>query len=765
MPVLAEFLHSSLIQTIVQISGTQHPVYLVGGALRDYLMGRNSHDLDFITTGSAKQLAKKIANTLNGSFFMLDDDMDAARVILKPNAESETVLDFCRIRNNHLEADLFARDFTINAMAVLLWEDDHLIDPTHGLEDLKNKIIHACSPESFNQDALRILRALRFSLDFGFHIDAETKKQLKSAIPLLSEISPERRRDEIFRMLDGKKPDQAIRLMDQIGVLPFVLPELSVLKGVQQTAPHISEVWDHTLATVRATDNLLNILAAGYQEEKTSELVMGEATLLLGRYRDALRQYFSQRSSTGRSNRAILLLAAAYHDVGKPGAYQKNSDGKITFYGHEKTGKEIAIQRGQALCLSSDETKHLGVIIGHHMEIHFLAKEKKELTRRQIYRFFKRVGEEGLDICLLSLADCLATYGPTLPQNVWMTELQICRQLLEAWWEKPEEMVRPIRWYNGNEIQQLLNIQPGPNVGKALLALEEAQAEGLIGSRKEAAEYLHYWQRKSNQTARKDISMDQKQVTLHYEEQGTGIPLILVHGFPLDHTIWLPVANKLQKETRVIMPDLRGFGRSPVPSGTGSMRAMADDLLFLMDHLGIQKAMLAGHSMGGYVCLAFALAYPHRINGLALVASQASADKPEKRQARLVQAEEVQRKGIQTMAEAMALKLTNRPEIQTDLLKLMLQTDKKGWIAALHGMAEREDFSDRLPLIKVPTLVIAGMQDVLIPFEKAQEMADQLPSGWLEGIQNAGHMPMMEEPEGVAQALDELIQRLKDVNG
>jgi pimeloyl-ACP methyl ester carboxylesterase len=145
-----------------------------------------------------------------------------------------------------------------------------------------------------------------------------------------------------------------------------------------------------------------------------------------------------------------------------------------------------------------------------------------------------------------------------------------------------------------------------------------------------------------------------------------------------------------------------------------------------------------------------------------LVASQASADKPEKRQARLVQAEEVQRKGIQTMAEAMALKLTNRPEIQTDLLKLMLQTDKKGWIAALHGMAEREDFSDRLPVIKVPTLVVAGRQDVLIPFEKAQEMADQLSTGWLEGIEKAGHMPMLEEPEEVALAMDELIQRVKD---
>ncbi len=248
-------------------------------------------------------------------------------------------------------------------------------------------------------------------------------------------------------------------------------------------------------------------------------------------------------------------------------------------------------------------------------------------------------------------------------------------------------------------------------------------------------------------------------VELYHEEFGQGTPVIFLHGFPFDHTLWQPLVPLLQKEARLLLPDLRGAGQSPVPEGVYSMRDMAEDVVRLMDRLGIEKAVLVGHSMGGYISLAFAHAYLSRLSGLALVSTQSAADLSEKRQSRLKSAASVKRYGIKKLVEGMLLKLTTREAVIPGLRTMMMRSAPVAVVGALKGMAERADMTDALAQIAVPSVVIAGTDDQIIPLEQARTMAQLLPMSWGVEIAGTGHVPMLEEPQQVAEALRPLLQR------
>lgn len=251
--------------------------------------------------------------------------------------------------------------------------------------------------------------------------------------------------------------------------------------------------------------------------------------------------------------------------------------------------------------------------------------------------------------------------------------------------------------------------------------------------------------------------MDLKPVDLFYEEIGQGMPVLLVHGYPLDHTIWISVAEGLKDEARFIMPDLRGFGESPETNDVYTMRLLAEDLRALIDRLGLERVILVGHSMGGYAALAFAHAYPSYLSGLGLVATQADADSPERRQARLVTAREVKRRGVAYVARGMQEKLTHDAVIQKQLYEIMLKNRTASVINSLKGMAERPDANPWLAAIKVPAVVLAGAQDQLIQMQRSRTMAQMLSKGWLVEIPDAGHMPMLESPDMVIESLKQLI--------
>lgn len=252
-------------------------------------------------------------------------------------------------------------------------------------------------------------------------------------------------------------------------------------------------------------------------------------------------------------------------------------------------------------------------------------------------------------------------------------------------------------------------------------------------------------------------------IDLFHEDIGSGSPILLVHGYPLNHEIWKQVALILREKARVIMPDLRGMGKSPATPGAYSMHLLAEDLLCLMDLMRIDKTILAGHSMGGYVCLEFARVFPDRVSGIALVASQAVPDSPDRRQARYVSIRDVERNGIGPVVEAMLPKLTDRQDLKEVLTNIMSDSSKLGVMGCLGGMAERQDAREWIPDIKIPALVIAGKNDKIISMDNAKEMAALFTDGKLEILQASGHMPMMEQPEETAKALLSFLGRVKQV--
>ncbi|MDO9301413.1 MAG: alpha/beta hydrolase [Anaerolineales bacterium] len=242
-------------------------------------------------------------------------------------------------------------------------------------------------------------------------------------------------------------------------------------------------------------------------------------------------------------------------------------------------------------------------------------------------------------------------------------------------------------------------------------------------------------------------------ITLAYEQLGNGKPLMLIHGFPLDHTTWNETASLLENNFDLILPDLRGFGQTTTVETPYTMSDMADDLARLLDHLKIEKITLAGHSMGGYVALAFAKKYPQRVSGLGLVSSQAAADSTEGKDRRYQTAADVAQKGVGVVAEAMTPKLSADARVQAFVRVLMEKQTPSAVIGALKAMAEREDLMSHLSSVTFPVLLIHGNADVLIPIERAKEIKAVLPSARFVELHGAGHMPMMEFAKETAEGL------------
>ena len=242
-------------------------------------------------------------------------------------------------------------------------------------------------------------------------------------------------------------------------------------------------------------------------------------------------------------------------------------------------------------------------------------------------------------------------------------------------------------------------------------------------------------------------------VRIAYTRRGKGPPLVLVHGYPLDRSIWNPVASMLEGEFDVITPDLRGFGDSEVRDAGRAIVAYAADVAGLTDRLGATRAFVAGHSMGGYVALALLRQYPERLMGLALVASQMMPDSPDRRQGRYAAAREVLEKGVGPVVEAMAPKLTGDEGVQAAVRAVISRQRPAGLASALEAMAERPDSTDVVSRFQMPMVVVHGEADALIPVERAREMKAALPSAHYVELAGAGHMPMMEDPGGVSAAL------------
>jgi tRNA nucleotidyltransferase/poly(A) polymerase len=458
--------------------------YLVGGAVRDALLGRPVHDIDIALPGDGVAAARRVAHALGGACYPLDAERGVGRVITARGASRFTI-DFAALRGGDISADLAGRDFTINAIAIPLHHWDQPLDPMAGAADLLRRQIRACSGSSIEEDPVRSIRAVRLAAQLEFQMEPATREQVRAGAPGLARVSAERIRDEFFRILSGRKTAAAIRVSHALGLLGFIVPETIGMENIPQTAPHFFNGWDQTTLALEKLEVLVNGFTNVPNTNFGNDLSLGLARVQLGRFHGAIAERLARPLADDRALRGLLFFAALLHDIGKSGCHAEETSQSPDFPGHEQRGADAALQRAIALRLSNEETAFVVALIRHQQRPRLLP-QTEPVTRRSIFRYFRATGPAGFETCLLALADTMATYGPTLPLEIWQGLVQTVRTLWEGYFEHASEMVYPIPLLTGNDLIRDYQMTPGPAIGELLDALREAQAAGEVQTREGA---------------------------------------------------------------------------------------------------------------------------------------------------------------------------------------------------------------------------------------------------------------------------------------
>jgi putative nucleotidyltransferase with HDIG domain len=485
---------------------------IVGGAVRDMLLGRSVHDWDFAVECDGLRLARAVADRLDAAFFPLDEERDTGRVVVYNADGTRTFLDFALRRGDDWCADLEARDFTVNAMA---WPLDGLgesLDPFGGQRDLDARLVRAVTERSLRDDPARAMRAVRLAGELGFEIEPQTVEWIRRDAALLVNVSAERVRDELGKLLVQPDSLAGIQRMDDLGLLAQVLPEVAALRDVEQSRPHHWPVLEHTLFVLGVLERSV---ATGItptptlplQGEESSpfsptgrrvrdegqamsapEFVWSDMAQTLADFRSPLAAHLAQPLSDERTALVALKLATLLHDCAKPQTRTVDADGHTHFYDHENIGASVAAERARALRFSNAEVERVRVIIANHMRPQQLADADAiaGVTRRAAYRFFRDTGEAGVDVLLLALADHIATHGPDIQPERWARRIQTVRTLLSEYWARLAKDVTPTPLVTGNDLMAELGLPPGKRIGELLEAIREAQAAGEIATREDA---------------------------------------------------------------------------------------------------------------------------------------------------------------------------------------------------------------------------------------------------------------------------------------
>ena len=448
----------------------------MGGFLRDALLGRPTKDLDVTVRGDAMEAARRLADEMGGSYVVLDQPHQIARVVLQ--SDGEWRIDLASLQGNR-EQDLARRDFTIDAMSTPLsslleegWTEC-LLDPFDGRRDVSNGVIRAIGDGIFQEDAIRLLRAVRLGASLGFDIEGETVRLIQRDVALLDKVSAERVRDEFLAILASREAVEHVYLLDKLGLLCRVLPELEEGRGVSQPKEHYWTVLEHNIESVRMAEGLLT-------RSLKPDWVLEEVP-----WDNKLEGHFAETISDGHTRGTLLKLTALLHDVAKPATKMVTPEGRTRFFGHPEQGAETARKALSRLRLSRRGREMVATQVEHHLRPSQLSQKGEIPTQRAVYRFFRSLGDAAIETLYLGMADYLAARGPQIEREEWEDYTKVIRYALETGLHQEEEVSSP-RLVDGYEVMDALGLKPGPMLGKVLNMVEEAQATGEIGSRKEA---------------------------------------------------------------------------------------------------------------------------------------------------------------------------------------------------------------------------------------------------------------------------------------
>ena len=458
--------------------------YLVGGIVRDRFLGRGSEaDIDVALEGDALAAGQDLAAELGASLVPLSVPRGILRVVVPGESgvagteQKGRTIDLSGFTGG-IESDLTRRDFTANAMAVPLarWYDEDfgasVVDPYGGKTDSARKRLRALSPNVFQDDPGRLLRAVRLSGELGFLIEPETVRLLAGNAALLPTVASDRVREEFLKILAQDGAWARIEVLDRLGLLEYVIPELMAAKGVEQPRMHYWDVWGHSLHTVEAAEGV----TGGHQNSPVFSCVPWTAES---------EAYFSEVVCDGHTRRTVLKLAALFHDIAKPQTKTVEADGRTRFFGHSEQGAIVAEDRLRQLRLSSRGVSMVSRMVEHHLRPTGMSSDGEWPTDRAVYRYYRDVGDVALDTLYLCLADYLGAKGPELSHPEWLNHARMISHVLHTGTQKPVSATSP-RLVNGHDLMSCFRLPPGPQIGSLLSLIEEAHAAGEIETREQA---------------------------------------------------------------------------------------------------------------------------------------------------------------------------------------------------------------------------------------------------------------------------------------
>lgn len=452
--------------------------YIAGGPVRDWLLGKESHDLDITLPAGSFECGRELSRQLKGAFVPLDEKEDVARVVWQGYN-----IDFSAFREGaaSIEADLLKRDFSVNALAVPFEPERfategiqpglEVIDPAGGIVDLRAGVIRCTSAAVFENDPLRMLRAYRFMAGLGFAIDPATEESISAQAENILRAAPERLAYELELIMVSDRAAEAIGRMYENGLLGRLFPELLQGVGVQQPDSHHLDVFEHGLATLEKM---------AVVQEQPEKYFPGHGRVL--------RQYLD------RDRKLWLRWAALFHDLGKPGTFKIREEkaGRITFYNHDGFGAHMFEGIAARFKWSRKDTMQVGRFIARHMWPFHLnnARRRTGLTARAFLRLAKTMGEELPGLFLLAMADSLAGRGAGKPPAMEMELAGLYAEAARAYEEKIRPVLETPRLIDGNDLMQRFGLRPGPGFREIFNGLEKARVAGKVANRDQALKWV-----------------------------------------------------------------------------------------------------------------------------------------------------------------------------------------------------------------------------------------------------------------------------------
>jgi tRNA nucleotidyltransferase/poly(A) polymerase len=444
------------------------PAWIVGGAVRDAVLGRGVSDLDLAVAGDPGAAARAIAKAIGEHAFELSAEFGTWRVVAPGHGWQ---IDVTAMRGDGIESDLAERDFTIGAVAVPLAGGEP-IDPYAGLTDLAEKRLRAVGETSFAADPLRLLRAARLAAEMDMEIEPRTVALARAAACRAADPAGERQLAELRQLIGGPDPLRGLVLLAELELTPVVLPEVAELRGVEQGPNHHLDVYDHTIAVL----------------EHTLE-VEGDLERFAGDRAAEVEALLDEPLADEMTRRTALRFGALFPELAKPQT-KAERDGIGGFRGPDQVGAEVIAGICKRLRASRRLTQHLQGLTLHHLRLGFLIPEMP-LPARRVHAYLRATDPVAVDVTLLTVADRLSArgQGPIASPEMVAAHLQLAREMIAAGldWRR-EGPPQPL--LKGDEVAAELGIEPGPELGSALAELEAAQYAGEITDRNEAIERL-----------------------------------------------------------------------------------------------------------------------------------------------------------------------------------------------------------------------------------------------------------------------------------